>query len=541
MGNRKLFVLSAFLMSIKDFRSIPKDGFAGFKQNFRSDASAGFVVFLLAMPLSLGIAKASGFPAIMGLVTAILGGLVVSFFAGSKLTIKGPAAGLIVVVASSVSDFGGGIAGWQLALGAMVVAGLIQILFGVFKLGGLVDIFPLSVIHGMLAAIGLIIIIKHIPILLAVDPSLYQDLSIFGMLGAVPNFISNLDPQSTFIGFGSLAILLGWPFLPTGMLKKIPAPLVVLLVAIAAAYFLDFSTDEASYALLEVGSLRDNLKFNASFDGFAQTGLFTKYVIMFALVGTLESLLTVKAIDLIDPFKRKSNPNKDLIAVGIGNAFAGFLGGLPMISEVARSSANVTNGAKTRWANFFHGFFILVFVLVAAPLIEMIPNAALAAMLIVVGIKLAHPKEFVDTYKIGTEQFAIFLMTIVVTLLEDLLIGIAAGILLKVIFHLYYGVSISSFFKVPMKVSERAGVHTIQLEKAAIFSNFLPVKAALERIPQRKEIVVDFSQSRLVDHSVMENLHLFQLKYEESGGSMNVIGLEKHKPFSNHPLAGRKI
>ena len=174
---------------------------------------------------------------------------------------------------------------------------------------------------------------------------------------------------------------------------------------------------------------------------------------MFALVGSLESLLTVKAIDLSDPWKRKSDNNKDLIAIGIGNAITSVLGGLPMISEVARSSANVAQGAKTRWANFFHGFFILVFVLVASRYIEMIPNAALAAMLISVGIRLSHPKEFIHTFNIGKEQLAIFIVTIVVTLLEDLLIGIAAGMLLKIIIHLVNGAPLSSLFKVPVLIS----------------------------------------------------------------------------------------
>lgn len=521
--------------------SLPKDGWTGFKENIANDSTAGFVVFLLAMPLSLGIAKASEFPPIMGLVTAIIGGVLVSLLAGSKLTIKGPAAGLIVVVAGSVTDFGGGIEGWKLALGAMVVAGIIQILFGVFKLGGLVDLFPLSAIHGMLAAIGLIIIIKHIPVLMTVNPELYRGLSIFEMIISIPRFFVNLDPQGTLVGIGSLAILLSWPFLPAGLLKKIPAPLMVLLFAIPIGLYLNFSTDEAPYALLKVGNLMDSLTLNASFEGFAQTGIFIKYVVMFALVGTLESLLTVKAIDLIDPFKRKSNNNKDLIAIGVGNTIAAFLGGLPMISEVARSSANVSNGAKTRWANFFHGFFILVFVLVATPLIEMIPNAALAAMLITVGIKLAHPKEFIHTFKIGKDQFAIFLTTIVVTLLEDLLLGIGAGILVKIIIHMANGVSFPSFFKVPLKVSEDKGSYFIEMKKAAIFSNFLPLKSALEKIPEGKEIVLDLNDTKLVDHSVMETLHLFQEHYEETGGTFKVVGLENHRPFSDHPLAGRVL
>jgi MFS superfamily sulfate permease-like transporter len=518
---------------------VPKDGWAGLKENFITDATSGFVVFLLAMPLSLGIAKASDFPPIMGLVTAIIGGILVSLFSGSRLTIKGPAAGLIVVVAGAVAGFGGGEQGWKLALGAMVIAGLIQILFGLLKFGKLVDIFPLSAIHGMLAAIGLIIIVKQIPVFLDVNPGLYRGMSTIEMITSIPFFLSNFDPKATLIGAYSLAIMLGWPYLKDFKLGKIPAPLMVLLVAIPSELAMDFKHTEPPYALLHIGNLVDHLSFNADFSGIFQTGTFIKYVVMFALIGSLESLLTVKAIDLIDPYKRKSNTNKDLIAVGVGNTVSALLGGLPMISEVARSSANVNQGAKTRWANFLHGFFLLVFVLVATPVIELIPNAALAAMLITVGIKLAHPKEFVHTFQIGKEQLAIFLITIIFTLVEDLLVGIAAGVLLKMILHLANGTPISSFFKAPTQVSFNGNQYLVEIDKAAIFSNFLGIKRKLEEIPGGFQVTIDLKNTKLVDHSVMENLHRFQDAYADSGGSVRIIGLENHKAVSNHSLAAR--
>jgi MFS superfamily sulfate permease-like transporter len=325
-------------MSLKNKLNIPADGIAGLKENFKTDAISGFIVFLLALPLSLGIAKASEFPPIMGLLTAIIGGLIVSLMMGSKLTIKGPAAGLIVIVAGAVAEFGQGdpILGWKLALGAMVVAGVIQILFGVLKLGKLADFFPLSAIHGMLAAIGIIIIAKQLPVLLNDDPTLAKGKGPLELIANIPNFIMNLDPKATMIGVISLAIMLGWPFIKNKTIKMIPAPLVVLLFAIPCELFMHFKETEPAYALVKIGSLVDNININVSFDGFAQTGLFIKYVIMFALVGTIESLLTVKAIDLMDPYKRKSNMNQDLIAVGIGNTIAAIFGGLPMISEVAR-------------------------------------------------------------------------------------------------------------------------------------------------------------------------------------------------------------
>jgi len=522
----------------------PADGFAGLKENFKSDAISGFIVFLLALPLSLGIAKASEFPPIMGLISAIIGGLVVSFFMGSRLTIKGPAAGLIVIVAGAVAEFGQGNneLGWKLALGAMVVAGIIQILFGILKLGKLADFFPLSAIHGMLAAIGIIIIAKQIPVLLNDNPSLAKGLNPVELLLNIPKFIVNLDAKASIIGVISLLIMLGWPYIKNKNIKLIPAPLVVLLFAIPCELFMDFAHTEPPYALVKIGNLVENIHFNADFSGINQMGLFVKYVIMFALVGTLESLLTVKAIDLLDPFKRKSDTNKDLIAVGIGNTLAAFLGGLPMISEVARSSANVTNGAKTRWANFFHGFFILLFVLLAAPLLEMIPNAALAAMLISVGVKLAHPKEFIHTFQIGKEQLMIFVVTVLVTLFEDLLLGIAAGMLLKMIIHVYNGTPISSFFKAPTVVSFEGNNYLVEINKAAIFSNYLGIKRKLEEIPPGFKITIDLKNTKLVDHSVMENLEHFKRDYlsQNTEGEVHIIGLENHQALSGHPFASRK-
>lgn len=521
---------------------VPADGLAGLKENFKTDAISGFIVFLLALPLSLGIAKASDFPPIMGLITAIIGGIVVSFFMGSRLTIKGPAAGLIVIVAGAVAEFGQGDnqLGWKLALGAMVVAGVIQILFGILKLGKLADFFPLSAIHGMLAAIGIIIIAKQIPVLLNDSPALAKGLGPIELLMNIPKFVLNLDAKASIIGIVSLAFMMGWPYIKNKSIKMIPAPLVVLLFAIPCELLMDFAHTEPPYALVKIGSLVDSLSINASFAGISQTGLFVKYVIMFALVGTLESLLTVKAIDLMDPIKRKSNMNKDLIAVGIGNTIAAFLGGLPMISEVARSSSNVNNGAKTRWANFFHGFFILIFVLLATPILEMIPNAALAAMLITVGIKLAHPKEFIHTFKIGKEQLAIFLVTIFFTLFEDLLIGIAAGMVLKIIIHLVNGTPVSSLFKAPTLVSFEGNNYLVEINKAAIFTNFLGVKSKLEAIPYGFNVTIDLKKTKLVDHSVMENLEHFKHDYEANGGSVIIKGLENHQPLSSHPLSSRK-
>jgi MFS superfamily sulfate permease-like transporter len=334
--------------------------------------------------------------------------------------------------------------------------------------------------------------------------------------------------------------MMGWPLLKNPITKKIPAPLLVLAFAIPAELLMDFQHTEPTYALVHIGNLLDNVKLNVDFGGVFQTGIFIKFVIMFALVGSLESLLTVKAIDMLDPYRRKSDSNKDLIAIGIGNVLAGILGGLPMISEVARSSANVSNGARTRWANFFHGLSMLVFVLLASHLIELIPNTALAAMLITVGIKLTHPKEFINTFRIGKEQLLIFVTTIIFTLSVDLLVGIAAGMFVKMVIHLLNGRSLGAMFRSDVTISFNDGDYLVEINKAAVFSNYLGIKDKLNSIPPGMSVMIDLKGTSLVDHSVMENLHHFQHDYEDGGGHCQLVGLENHEALSDHKFATRK-
>jgi len=524
-----------------NLKKIPADGLAGLKQNFSKDATSGFIVFLLALPLSIGIAKASEFPPAMGILSAIIGGIIVSFFAGSRLTIKGPAAGLIVIAAGAVAEFGQGdnLLGWKLTLGVLFISGLIQILFGFLKFGKFVDFFPLSAVHGMLAAIGIIIIIKQIPVLLDINPADYKGMSIIELLAKIPHFFAILDPKATFVGVVSLLIMIFWPSIKQPFLKKIPAALVVLIFAIPAELLMDFKHTEPAYALLQIGDFTSNINYNLNFEGFAQTGLFIKYIIMFALVGSLESLLTIKATDFMDQHHRTSNPNKDLIAVGVGNTIASIFGGLPMISEVARSTANINSGAQTRWANFFHGFFLLAFILVATPLIELIPNAALAAMLIAVGLKLASPKEFIHMFHIGKEQLVIFVATILVTIFEDLLLGILAGIIVKIIYEIIYGLKLKEIFKPAFSMTAYQNIYTFSVTKSAVFTNFLYMKKELEKVPHGSNIEIDFNHSKIVDHSTLDNLQHFKREFENNGGKLIIHGLDNHHAKSNHEHAIR--
>jgi len=531
--------------------NIPQDGLQGLKENWKSDAVSGFLVFLIAMPLCLAISKASGFPPIAGIYTAIIGGIVVSFFMGSRITIKGPAAGLIAIAVGAVEELGKGdnAKGYQLTLAVIVIAALIQILFGLLKAGKLGDFFPASAVHGMLAAIGIIIISKQIPVLLGTTAVGKEPLE---LLAGIPHMLTNMNPEVAFIGIISLLILFLFPLAKNKFTKAIPASMIVLFVAVPLAAFYDFKL-EHDYSLADINyhiipgnllvQLPDSFLGGITLPDFSEVFSMTsiKYIIMFALVGSLESILSAKAIDILDPFKRKSDLNKDILAVGIGNLAAGAVGGLPMISEIVRSSANINNGAKTRWANFFHGVFLLAFVALASDLIEMIPNTALAAMLIYTGYRLASPMEFKKTWSIGWDQLIIFVVTIVATLLTDLLVGIFAGVAVQFLLHFLNGANVKSLFKSNFEISHPNDEYVVNVKDAAIFSNYLSFKKCLDKIEPGKKVVFNFSEAKIIDHTLLEHLHHFEEDYHHQGGHVTMKGMGKHKAHSEHPLATRNI
>jgi MFS superfamily sulfate permease-like transporter len=541
--------------------------------NFRFDALAGFFVFLIAMPLCLAIARASGFPPIAGIWTAVLGGVICSVISNSELTIKGPAAGLIVIVVGCVNEFGEAFGadlpdaekamlGYRLALGVGVASGILQVLFGLLRAGKLADFFPLTPVHGMLASIGIIIIAKQLYEVVGVAPE--KGAGPLKLLYQFPTSLSNMNPEIAFIGVASLIILFGLPWLPFKFVKRVPGQLVVLIVAIALERYFDLSHEHtylfpASFfggsgeTPFQVGPkflvqmpevLKDPLSAFAfpDFRGL-MTGTGMKYLMLFSLIGTLESLLSAKAIELLDPWRRKTNFDRDVIGVGIANTVSALVGGLPMISEIVRSSANINNGARSRMANFYHGMFLLTFVLLAPGLIREIPLAALGAMLVYTGFRLASPKEFVRTYKIGSEQFIVFMATIIVTLAEDLLVGILAGVAVKIGFHLWNGAPLSAMLKTEVDVvHEGDGLAILVVKKAAVFSNWLGLRGMILREAEgRKEVVIDLSRTRLVDHSVMEKLHEMEQVFEEMHKHLKVIGLDHHIPQSAHPLAARRL
>ncbi len=533
---------------------IPQGTLADLKRNWKADMVSGFLVFLIALPLCLAISLACGYPAIAGVFTAIIGGILSAFISNSELTIKGPAAGLIVIALGCVTDFGytAGVdpaadyQAYRLALGVGVAAGAVQILFGLFRSGILGEFFPTAAVHGLLASIGIIVISSQLPIVLGVESTGGP----IEKLLSIPSYFMAMNPVIALIGGISLAIMFGFPFIKNPMLKMIPAPMMVLLVAVPLGMYFDIGTEQivafagqdAALGPHYLVDVPDNMFTALTFPDFSgvltSTGI--TYIIMFSLIGSVESLLSAKAVDQIDPWRRKTNMDKDLLAVGIGNTAAAFVGGLPMISEIVRSKANIDNGARTRFANMFHGLFLLAFVALVPALIDRIPLTALAAMLVFTGFRLASPKEFVHMYQIGREQFIVFVSTVIGVLATDLLVGIGIGIMVKAIIHVINGAPISSLFKPSMKVeNEGDDSATIKVDNSAIFSTWIALKNRIGR-PGTKKVIVDLSGTKLVDHTVMANLEALEREFAESDRELSVTGLDGHSQLSEHPLAARK-
>ena len=545
---------------------VPLGNSAGFTKYFKQDILSGFLVFLIALPLCLGIALACGYPAIAGIFSAIIGAIMTTFISDSELTIKGPAAGLIVIAIGCVEAFGGDgpiggfseadITAYKMALAVDVVAAVLQILFGLFRAGILAEFFPLAAVHGMLAAIGVIIMVKQLPIALGVRGAKGEPLE---MIREIPHFFEEMNPEIAIVGGASLLIMFLWHFAKKfhALLGTIPAPMIVLLVAVPLGMYFDLShTHIYTYhgEKFQVGEeylvtmpdrvfgMFDDITY-PDFSALKQAVAW-KWVFMFFVIGSLESLLSAKAIDLLDPWKRKTNLNRDMIAVGTGNVVCAMVGGLPMISEIVRSKANIDNGAQTRFADLWHGIFLLLCVALIPTILHLIPLASLAAMLVFTGFRLAHPSEFLHVLRIGKEQLLIFVVTLLAVLATDLLIGIAIGIAVKLVIHLINGVPLRSLFKPYLDV-EKKGEDTVLVTArySAIFSNWILFRKQLVDLglKEKKNVILDLAQTKLVDHSVMEKLHEIQPDFQQAGVELKITGLEHHHGLSSHELSTRKI
>ncbi|MEV4094374.1 SulP family inorganic anion transporter [Streptosporangium saharense] len=512
-----------------------------------ADIRSGFLVFLIALPLCLGIALASGFPPVAGVLTAIIGGVLVSLLGSAPLTIKGPAAGLIVIALGAVQELGGGdlAVGYRRALAVGVVAAVIQIVFALCRVATVGIAMSPSVVHGMLAAIGVIIISKQAHVALGVKPESKETL---GLIAEIPHSVANANPRILLLGALGLLVMFGMPLIKARWARAVPAPLVVLAVTVPVALWFhvgvphDYRFMTTTYHLGPEflvrlpGTLLDAVAF-PDFSAIL-TGTSLKYVVMFALIGTIESTLTVLAVDSMDPEKRSSDLNRDLLALGGGNLVSALVGGLPMISEIVRSRANIDAGATSRWSNFSHGAFLLLFVALAPGLLQTIPLAVLAAMLVYTGTRLASPREFAHAGEVGLDQLALFLTTLFVTLATDLLMGVAAGLALKIVLHLVRGVPPVAFLRPRAEAVRTGGVLNVRIPNAAVFTALLPLRRTVNGAEEGvTDVVVDVSDATLVDHTFLSGLATMSREWR---ATLTLRGLDDLVPVSAHPQATRR-
>nr|WP_248908038.1 SulP family inorganic anion transporter [Flavobacterium sp. K5-23] len=491
-------------------------------KELKNDFPASIIVFFVALPLCLGIALASGAPLFSGIIAGIVGGIIVGSASGSPLGVSGPAAGLAVIVLTSIATLGS----WEMFLMAVVISGMIQLALGYAKAGFVAYFFPNSVIKGMLTGIGLLIILKQIPHALGWDKDAMGDdafmqadgQNTLSEIGQALNFIT---PGAVLIGAISLAILIFWDKV---LMKKhkifqiIQGPIVVVAFGILMNYcfqngILDYSLSAKQVVSLPVPSSFSDFLTQFTFPDFsALTNIEVyKVAIVIAIVGSLETLLCVEATDKLDPDRRITPTNRELKAQGLGNIVSGLIGGLPITQVIVRSSANINFGAKTKMSAILHGFFLLISAVTIASLMNMIPLASLAAILLMVGYKLAKPALFTEMYKLGWEQFIPFTMTVVAILATDLLKGITVGILFGIFYTLRHSYRNSHHLKDRVKNEDGQVVHHIVLAQEVSFFNKASIIETLDLITEDSKVVIDFSKSKSIAYDVLEIIKDFEI------------------------------
>jgi len=532
---------------------IPKTGLKGLKENWQSDLIAAVSVALVALPLALGIAIASEVPPISGILSVAIGGIVTTFFKGSHLAINGPAAGLIAVILTSLFALDNG-DGQQLnyVLAAIVVSGALQVLLGLFKLGRFGDLFHPSVIHGILATIGVIIFAKQIHIAFGTQSDSTNSIDI------ITDFfygLTDINPIVAIISITGLILLIFHSRINYKLFHFLPAPFWVLIISIPFVYFFDFFNAHSINLLgneYAVGpklliNIPDNLLDALVYPNFSRvnTVSFWMAVASITTIASIQTLAMAKAVDKLDPYKRKTDLNKDLVGVGIATMISGALGGLPIITVIVRSTVNVHNRAKTKWSNFYHGLIMLIFIFLLAPVIQQIPLAALAVILVYTGFKLASPKILKRMYAQGIEQLIFFIGTLIITLATDnnLLFGIIGGMCLVLLTHILLArVPTSVFFKMAFNSGtmlhyKKDGSYNMEMKGVANFLSIIRIDKLLNEIKPGANVNIDLANTRLVDATVLENLHDFVRKQENSGAEVTVQGLDEHVSSSHHKLA----
>lgn len=532
----------------------PKDWLGGLAESWRSDLIAAFSVALVALPLALGIGLASDVPPLAGVISIVVGGVVTTLIRSGHVGINGPTPGLITVIAAamaSLKDPDGTALPYVLA--AVVVAGVVQIVMGLFKMGSVGNYFPSSVINGLLAAIGVIIIAKQIHVALGTGPA---GGSAINELLSIPDSLEIGNPLVATVALVSIALLAAHPKVKSRLVHFIPAPMWVLAFSIPLAHLFGFfqkQTIEIGALHYEVGpdflvKLPENLLGSLTHPDFSKIThpAFWVVVVSIALVASIETLSSTKAVDKIDPYKRKTDLNRDLIAVGVASAVSGFVGGLPVITVIVRSSVNVNHGGRTRWSNFFHGVICLVFVALFPKAIQQVPLAALAAILIFTGYKLASPKLFKDSLRFGNEQLLILIMTLVATLQAGLLMGLVEGVFFALIVHwLWSGLGPLEFVKAAVKPDVTTELNDDNLHiKCRGLTNFLTLRAldkALKEAPEGGHVVIDLAHTKLADFTTLEFIHNFSEEYARAGGRLEIVEATGSSPSSKHPFSMRHV
>jgi len=501
------------------------------------DAPAGLVVFLVALPLCLGISLASGAPLLAGLITGIVGGVLVSWLSGSQLSVSGPAAGLTVIMLTAIHTLGS----FQAVLAATVVAGVIQMGMGVVKAGVIGMYFPAAVIRGMLAAIGLILILKQIPHFFGADTDYFEDMDFLQFNGqntfsAIGAAFKALSPGSVLVGFASLALLLLWdsgPMRRFAWARKVPAALVVVVVAIGLNQLLravapDLQVRPQHLVKLPVVSSLGGLISQMTFPDWSAFVRPATYgvALTIAIVASLESLLSVEAVDKLDPHKRRTPPNRELLAQGVGNVVSGLLGGLPLTAVIVRSSANIGAGGQSKVASFVHGLLLLASLLFLASVLNMIPLSALAAVLLLLGFKLTKPMLYRKQWQLGWAQFLPFIVTIVAVLFTDLLKGVGVGLAVGFFFILKANAEQAYFLNRDTPGREPGTLH-LRLSEHVSFLNKANIVNTLERLPAGSRVILDGTQSADIDHDVLEAIESFRQVAPERSIVLELRGIRQ--------------
>lgn len=530
---------------------LPKKGFRGLIENWRSDLIAAVSVSLIALPLSLGIALAAGAPAMAGIISAIVGGVVTTLYRGGHISVNGPAKGVIAVILLGIAlmDDGSGQA-FNYVLAAVVVSGGIQVVLGLLKLGRLADIFHSSVIHGILAAIGIIIFAKQIHVALGThsdSPSIIQNL-----VDAV-KYLPEANPFVVIIAIVGLLILLLHPKITYKVFHILPTPMWVIGLSIPFVYLFNFF-DEHTLSIFgkayEVGpslllDIPDNIMDSIMHPNFGKINTieFWTTVVSILIITSIESLAIAKAVDKIDPYKRKTDLNKDLIGIGLSTMGAGFIGGLPIIAVIIRSTVNIHNGAKTKWSNMYQGLLLLLFIVVLSPVMRQVPLCAFAILLVYTGFKLASPAVFKQMYNQGVEQLIFFVATMILTLYTNLLIGLLGGLVLAMLSHmLLANVSIPQFFKMIYRsgsnlIKNEDGSYDLRIKGIANFLGILKIDKMVGQIPAGADVNIDLSETRLVGITYMDYIVDYLKLQKNTGGKVVIRGLDSHVSSSTHNRA----